>query len=214
MSFQSCLGEGRGHFQGENWVKYFLKSQKSKKSPNQHKQTRKANQPKNSWKQKWATFCLTGCFGAPGKWSLMARTELSKCFKSWSPQPTLLLMGNIYSVLTEVCSRVGANINYMTNTSLGSDLHAAFHQTTQGPVKRSRVCSCSLLHTEWVQAWYLIAVTFRKVWTCSQPLHTHAGGWHRLGSPSWWGSTNSLENFWWNTGCAKAQGASSWGLPP
>lgn len=65
----------------------------------------------------------------------MASTELSKCVKSWSPQPTLLLMGNIYSVLTEVCSRVGANINYMTNTSLGSDLHAALHQTTQGPIK-------------------------------------------------------------------------------
>lgn len=33
---------------------------------------------------------------------------------------------------------MGADINYMTNTSLGSDLHVASHQTIQGPMKEER----------------------------------------------------------------------------
>lgn len=113
-------------------------------------------------------------------------------------------MGNIYSVLTEVCSRVGTNINYMTNTSLGSDLHVALHQTTQGPIKEER------------SPFLLPAAYGMNVGTVSDccdlreglsvfpaPAHPHrlcGCGWHGTGSLSWWGCSNSLENPLWNTG--------------
>lgn len=106
----------------------------------------------------------------------------------------------------------------MTNTSLGSDLHAALHQTTQGPIEEERspfplpaayrmnpgmIFDCCDLR-EGLSVFPALAGD----WLCGC-------GCHGPGSLSIYSCSNSLENLWCNTHRgAKAHGVTTYRLPP